>query len=73
MEAVTLRELQETDMIKPKDGKSAIGNRKPKTETRNPVLDGIQAKIMMEALTLRGLQETDTIKPEDGKSENGKS
>ena len=25
MEALTLRELQETDMIKPEDGKSAIG------------------------------------------------
>ena len=49
------------------------GNRKPKTETRNPVLDGIYAKIMMEALTLIGLQETDTIKQEDGKSENWKS
>ena len=44
------------------------GNRKPKTETRNPVLDGIRAKIMMEALTVRGLQETDTIKTADGKS-----
>ena len=42
-------------------------------ETRNPVVDGIYAKIMMEALTLRGLQETDTIMPEDGKSEDGKS
>ena len=41
MEALTLRGLQETDMIKPEDGKSEIGNRKPKTETQNPVLDGI--------------------------------
>ena len=55
MEALTLSELQETDTIKPEDGKSKTGNRKPKMETRNPVLDGIQAKIMMEALSLRGL------------------
>ena len=41
MEALNLRGLQETDMIKPEDGKSAIGNRKPKTETPNPILDGI--------------------------------
>ena len=54
-------------------GNQRKGNRKPKTETRNPVLDRINAKIMMEALTLRGLQETDTIKPDNGKSDKGKS
>ena len=41
MEALTLRGLKETDTIKPEDGKSAIGNRKPKTETPNTILDGI--------------------------------
>ena len=41
MEALTLRGLQETDTIKPEDSKSAIGNRKLKMETQNPVLDGI--------------------------------
>ena len=41
MEALTLRGLQETDTIKPEDGNSEIGNRKLKTETRDPVRDRI--------------------------------
>ena len=41
MDALTVRGLQDTDTIEPEDGKSEIGNRKRKTETQNPVLDGI--------------------------------
>ena len=41
MDALTVIGLQDKDTIKPEDGKSEIGNRKPKTETQNPVLDGI--------------------------------
>ena len=70
---MTLRGLQETDTIKPEDGKSENG----KSQTK----DGNSKSRSLRNLNKdhdggsdpERTSRADTMKPEDGKSENGKS